>query len=122
MKLTSEQRQAMAAALRKGEPRVRIELTPAQKRAYQKAAKEEDANLRRMASADRRGKTEVVSIGESLKAAIQESGLTHYRIAKTAGVSPDVIDRFVSGKRSITLETVDKLGTALGLTLSKARR
>ena len=39
-----------------------------------------------------------------LRAAIAASGLTHYRLGKDAGVSPTVIDRFVSGERDLRLD------------------
>jgi predicted transcriptional regulator len=55
-------------------------------------------------------------MAEILKAAIRESGLTHYRIAKTAGIGPETIDRFMAG-RDIRISTVDKIAEALGLEL-----
>ena len=41
------------------------------------------------------------------KTAIVGSGLTHYRIAKDAGVKPDILDRFVSGEREVRLQTAE---------------
>ncbi|MSR60600.1 MAG: hypothetical protein EXS05_23660, partial [Planctomycetaceae bacterium] len=53
-----------------------------------------------------------------LRAAIVDSGKTHYRIGKDAGVAAQIIDRFVSGKREdIRLATAAKLCEALGLEL-----
>ncbi len=60
---------------------------------------------------------EPLTISEQLRAAIRASGLTHYALAKAADVTPDMIDRFVSGERSPRLETVDKIAAALGLRL-----
>ena len=53
---------------------------------------------------------------EQLRAAIVSSGLTHYRIAKDAGIKPDILDRFVSGERDVRLHTAEKIGRVLGLT------
>ena len=61
-------------------------------------------------------------IDADLRAAIVESGLTHYRIAKDAGVSPDVITRFVTGERDIRLGTAAKVAAALGLELKRPGR
>jgi hypothetical protein len=59
--------------------------------------------------------------------AIEASGLTHYRLAKMAGITPEVIDRFMSEdpdvRRDVRLETACKLATALGLELKpKSKR
>lgn len=54
---------------------------------------------------------------DQLRAAIRDSGLTVYRLAKNSGVSQPVIDRFLTGERDIRLETAAKLATALNLEL-----
>jgi transcriptional regulator with XRE-family HTH domain len=56
-------------------------------------------------------------IDEQLKAAIRESGLTHYRIGKDSGVASPIIDRFMSGERDLRLATAAKLAETLGLEL-----
>ncbi|MGE5140090.1 MAG: helix-turn-helix domain-containing protein [Rudaea sp.] len=58
------------------------------------------------------------SLSDRLRAAIQESDKTVYRIAKDSGVSHPVILRFLSGERDIRLETADKLAAALRLQLN----
>ncbi|MFO0422821.1 MAG: helix-turn-helix domain-containing protein [Planctomycetia bacterium] len=57
-------------------------------------------------------------IDAALKAAITRSGLTHYALAKAAGLSPAQLDRFVSGRRDLRLETASRLAVALGLELA----
>ena len=52
-----------------------------------------------------------------LRTAIRESGLTHYRIGKDAGVKPDQVARFVSGDRDLRFATAAKIMEALGLEL-----
>ncbi len=52
-----------------------------------------------------------------LRAAIVDSGLTHYRIAKDAGVTADIVSRFVSGERQLKIETAGRIAEVLGLEL-----
>ncbi len=63
-----------------------------------------------------------MKVSERLLQAIADSGLTHYAIAKAAGVTPTQVSFFVSGQRSLTLESVDKLSAALGLELNPAKK
>ena len=56
-------------------------------------------------------------ISRPLRAAIRKLGLTAYTAAKRAGVSVDAVQRFLNAERSLRLTTVDKLATALRLTL-----
>jgi ribosome-binding protein aMBF1 (putative translation factor) len=124
MKLTKKQLTAVAAARQKGERRVYVDLTPSQKRAYEKAAKEEDeAFLSQMGVRNGKGKSAAAeTISDALKEAIESSGLTHSRISKSSGVSIGVIDRFVSGKRGITLDTASKIAQSLGMRLVRAAK
>jgi DNA-binding phage protein len=63
-------------------------------------------------------KTKAPSIADQLRQAIRESGLTHYRIAKDAGIPrPDPIDRFMSAERDLRLDTAAKIAHVLGLQL-----
>lgn len=62
-----------------------------------------------------------LTVSETLRKAIMESGLTHYRIGKQTGIAPPVLDRFVSGERSLRLDTVDKIAEALRLELTKQK-
>jgi len=56
-------------------------------------------------------------LDKQIRAAIKDSGLTIYRLAKDSGVSQPVLCRFVNGKRGITLATASKLVETLGLEL-----
>jgi ribosome-binding protein aMBF1 (putative translation factor) len=62
------------------------------------------------------------ALSEQLRHAIQASGLTHYRLAQKAGISPSMLDHFVRRERSLHLDSVDKIADALGLTLVTADR
>jgi plasmid maintenance system antidote protein VapI len=63
----------------------------------------------------------MINISEELIAAIRASGMTHYGLSKVSGVSPNMIDRFVSGERDIRLSTAAKLAAALKLRLVQDR-
>ena len=47
-------------------------------------------------------------MGSKLKIAIRQSGLTHYRLAKLAGITATMIDRDMSGL-SVQSDTIDRL-------------
>jgi len=59
------------------------------------------------------------TLAATILAAIGESGLSTYAVAKAAGVSQPVLHRFVTGERGLTLDTAEKLCRFLGLRLVK---
>ncbi len=61
-----------------------------------------------------------LNIVEQLRKAIQDSG-TEYGVAKAAGVSQSVVNRFVRGERGISLETAALLCDHLRLHLVRQR-
>ena len=61
-------------------------------------------------------------IDVQLVQAIVASGLTHYRLAQQAGITPAALDRFVSGQRDLRLASAAKVATALGLELRSRKR
>ena len=61
------------------------------------------------------------SIVDQLRKAIKDSGLSQYRIAKDTGVPQPVVNRFMLGRRSVTLETAAKLCKYLRLRLARDR-
>jgi hypothetical protein len=65
-------------------------------------------------AARRRGKRTVC---DQLRQAIRDSGKTHYRIGKDAGVKPEMVARFARGERDLRAETFAKIAEALGLEL-----
>jgi transcriptional regulator with XRE-family HTH domain len=54
---------------------------------------------------------------DALKAAIEKSGLTYYRIGKATGIDEVNLARFVRGELSIRLDKADRLAAFLGLRL-----
>ncbi len=63
-----------------------------------------------------------VDLGEQLRRAIKDSGLTPYRIAADAGVDRAAMTRFVNGDRGLTLDTASRITEYLGLELRPARK
>jgi transcriptional regulator with XRE-family HTH domain len=57
------------------------------------------------------------TITESLRTAIQRSGLTGYRVAQGAGVPEPTVRRLIRGGTSIRLDKADRLAAFLGLQL-----
>lgn len=53
-------------------------------------------------------------IKENLRNLIVESGITPVELSKKAGVSFPAVYDWLKGKKSPTLDTIDKLSTALG--------
>ena len=58
------------------------------------------------------------TITEVLRAAIDQSGLTLYRIGKAAGIDTASLRRFARGEMSVRLDKADKLAVYLGLRLT----
>ena len=56
-------------------------------------------------------------ITEKIRSTIEKSGLSRYEIAKRSGVDAAVLSRFMSGKGSLKLESIEKLAPVLGLQL-----
>jgi transcriptional regulator with XRE-family HTH domain len=61
-----------------------------------------------------------MSLSDAIKAEIERQGLTAYRVAKMAGIKPDVVSRFLSGERDIVLATADTIAAVWGLVLTRA--
>jgi len=57
------------------------------------------------------------TISEQLRERIATSQLSPYELAEASGVDRSVLSRFLTGKRSLTLDTVDKLADVLKLRL-----
>jgi plasmid maintenance system antidote protein VapI len=57
------------------------------------------------------------TISEQLRDRIATSRLSPYELAQASGVDRSVLSRFLAGKRSLTLDTVDKLAAVLDFRL-----
>lgn len=60
-------------------------------------------------------------LSDQFRDAIRESGLSVRELGKRADIDDGMLHRFLSGERSLTLTTADRLGEALGLRLVEAR-
>lgn len=58
----------------------------------------------------------------ALRAAIVGSGLSHYRIAKDAGITADIVSRFVTGERQLKIESAGRIAEVLGLELVQQKQ
>jgi transcriptional regulator with XRE-family HTH domain len=61
------------------------------------------------------------TIVDQLREAIEQSGLTAYRLSKETGVLESTLSRFLSGERDIRLETAAAIAEHLGLQLVKMK-
>ena len=52
---------------------------------------------------------------DQIRRAIEESGVSRYRLWKETGIDQAVLSRFVAGKAGMTLKSLDVLADALGL-------
>jgi transcriptional regulator with XRE-family HTH domain len=64
-----------------------------------------------------RRKKEGLTVVETVRAAITESGQSLNQLSKVCGVGRDRLSRFVRGERGIGLDALDKICQALGLRL-----
>jgi transcriptional regulator with XRE-family HTH domain len=63
-----------------------------------------------------------MALHDQLRQAVEQSGLTLYRIAKDSGMAYQVLHRFARGERDLTLETASKLADYFGMRLTSPRR
>lgn len=61
---------------------------------------------------------------QQLRAAIEDSDMSRYQLAKESGVSQSMLSRFVHGQSDLTLEKAQLVADVLGLriALKKGRR
>ncbi len=63
-----------------------------------------------------------MALQDQLREAIEDSGLTLYRIAKGSGVAYQVLHRFARGERDLTLETASRLAEYFGMRMTRPKR
>jgi transcriptional regulator with XRE-family HTH domain len=61
-----------------------------------------------------------LTLTDALKAAIEQSGVSRYRIAKETGILKTSLSRFIHGETSLRLDKADVLAAYLGLALGPA--
>ena len=62
------------------------------------------------------------SFTEQIRQAIDDSGLSRYRICKLIGITAPSMSRFMSGKAFLAMPTLDKLAALLGMRLVWKKR
>lgn len=58
---------------------------------------------------------------DQLRQAIDDSGLTRYRIAQETGISEATLSKFYLGQRGLSMEALNALGECLQLTIHQGR-
>jgi DNA-binding phage protein len=69
-----------------------------------------------------REREEDLRVVAQLKDAIRATGSTHRDIARAADIGPDLLCRFMSGQRDLTLKTAARICQALGLELAPEKK
>ena len=59
---------------------------------------------------------------DQLRQAIDDSGLTRYRIAKATGISESTLAQFYNGHRGLSMNALNALGDFLQLTIHLGRK
>lgn len=59
---------------------------------------------------------------DQLRQAIDDCGLTRYRIAKETGVSESALAQFYNGRRGLSMEAMNALGKFLDLRITLGRK
>lgn len=59
---------------------------------------------------------------DQLRQAIDDSGLTRYRIAKETGISEPTLAHFYNGHRGLSMEAMNALGEFLQLRITLGRK
>ena len=68
------------------------------------------------------GKKRTNLLADQLRQAIDDSGLTRYRISKETGISECALAQFYNGHRGLSMEALNALGEFLQLTIHLGRK
>jgi hypothetical protein len=60
------------------------------------------------------------TLTDQFRQAIDDSGLTRYRISMETGIDQAVLSKFCLGQRGLSMESLDTLGKFLGLRIVKS--
>ena len=59
---------------------------------------------------------------DQLRKAIDESGMTRYRIAQETGINESHLSKFYRGERGLSMESLDAIGELLDLQITFRRK
>lgn len=62
------------------------------------------------------------AVSDQLRAVISSRALVPYALALAADVAPSVLSRYLSGERGLSMDSFDRLASALGLRLVEGPR
>ena len=63
----------------------------------------------------------MTTMSDQVREAIKASGLTRYEIAKQSGVTEGALSRFMAGERDMTLRTLERIASLIGVRLTVSR-
>ena len=58
------------------------------------------------------------TLSDQIRRAIETSGQSRYRISQTTGIPESSLSYFMSGRRGLSLESLDLIGMHLGLVIT----
>ena len=67
-------------------------------------------------------KKRTILVSDQLRQAIDDSGLTRYRIAKETGISESTLGQFYNGHRGLSMNALNALGEFLDLKIVLGRK
>ncbi|NOT01458.1 MAG: helix-turn-helix transcriptional regulator [Phycisphaerales bacterium] len=69
-----------------------------------------------------KAKGKPIDLGDQLRRAIADSGLSRFEVARRASISYSQIHSFCAGKRSLTLDTASRVAAVVGLHFARVKR
>jgi transcriptional regulator with XRE-family HTH domain len=71
---------------------------------------------------DELAKKKTLLLTDQVRQAIEDSGLTRYRIAKETGISESALSQFYNGQRGLSMNALNALGQFLQLKVTLGRK
>ncbi len=63
-------------------------------------------------------KRKITKLSDQVRQAIDDSGVSRYKISQETGIDESALAKFYNGHRGITTGTLDRLGEYLGLRIA----
>ena len=103
--------------------RIARELTPAERERLETYRRQIAQELPDFEARDqmRKDAREETTLSGELRRAIHESELSLSEIATGAGITPVVLDDFLTGERTLRSDVIDRLASVLGCELNRVR-
>ena len=103
--------------------RITRELTPAEQQRLRRQREQVAGELPEMAARDqmRKEAREEATLSGQLRRALHASELSLSAIAAGVGITPLLLDEFLTGERTLRSDVIDRLANVLGCQLSQSR-